>query len=311
MSTARILDNITLADIRDVLGQNGKKSADNWLFQCPICQDSSCDNLIVKGNGTYIHCFSCANNEGGKYVLAEIEKKRAKQQEKDKKQQIINEKPKFLYEKAQEEYWEKQCNCQNYLSNNEELLNLLYQKRGIDRQTVLDCGIGFDKEKEEWTLPLISLSYDLKLMGFEYRRKNFDLYPAWKEGDKQRKVRRDSGYVSDVCVVFGCSKAETLYIMEGFWDSYCVHQYLRNKGKTDYAIYSCSNGVSSLLNVMNRIIFANFGEVKLILDADNAGSKVTDDIISKFPFIKDKRAFLFKSGYKDVNEWLLATQGGR
>ena len=59
---------------------------------------------------------------------------------------------------------------------------------------------------------------------------------------------------------------------------------------------------------MNRITFANFSEVKLILDTDDAGSKVTDEIIIRFPFIKDKRAFLFKSDCKDANEWLLKLQ---
>ena len=85
----------------------------------------------------------------------------------------------------------------------------------------------------------------------------------------------------------------------------CLHQYLREKGQSDYAVYSCSNGVSSLLNVMNRICFANFNEVKLMLDTDNAGCEVTDKIIDKYPFIKDARNFLFKADKKDFGEWYL------
>ena len=109
----------------------------------------------------------------------------------------------------------------------------------------------------------------------------------------------------------GRNKAKTLIISEGFWDAYALHQYLRNKGDDEHTIYSCSNGVTSLVNVMNRITFANFNEIKLILDTDDAGSKVTDEIIDRYNFVKDKRGFLFKGGYKDVNEWLLATQEGR
>ena len=303
MSTARRLENITLADIREVLGQNGKKSNDNWLFQCPICRDSSCDNLIVKGNGAYIHCFSCANNEGGKYVLTEIERKRAKEREKEV---ANNNNPRFLDKTLQGQYLEYMGITNEYLLNNDELLDLLYKKRGIDRETVNDCWIGYDDTEEHWVIPILSLRYDNMIMGFEYRRKNFDKY------DNGSKVRREKGYITDICPVWGnVKKAKTLILCEGFWDGYALHQYLRNKGKSDYTIYSCSNGVTSFLNVINSIDFSNFGEVKLILDADDAGSKVTDEIVNKLPFIKDKREFLFKSDCKDVNEWLLATQEGR
>ena len=171
----RQLENITLADIREVLGQNGKKSNGNWLFQCPICQDSSCDNLIVKGNGAYIHCFSCANNEGGKYVLTEIEKKRAEERRKEQNM-VVNEKPRFLDKKLQEQYVEYMCLANEKLLESQEMLDLLYEKRGIDRQTVIDCGIGYDDTEEHWVIPIFSLKYDGMVMGFEYRRKNCDKY---------------------------------------------------------------------------------------------------------------------------------------
>lgn len=299
MSNPRKLDNVTLADIRDVLSQNGKKSNGNWLFQCPICLDSSCDNLIVKDNGTYIHCFSCANNEGGRYVLTEIEKKRAKEREKEKKQDILNEKPRFLDKKLQEEYLTYMSSSNKKLLENDDMLDFLYKQRGIDRQTVIDCEIGYDDTKENWVIPIFSLKYDGMLMGFEYRSKNFDKY------SNGSKVRREKGYIVDICPVWGRKKAKTLILCEGFWDGYALHQYLRNKGDDNHTIYSCSNGVTSFVKVMNRITFANFGEVKLILDTDEAGSKITNEIIDKFSFIKDKRAFLFKGGYKDVNQWLM------
>ena len=297
MSTARKLDNVTLADIREVLGQNGKKSQGNWLFQCPICRDSSCDNLIVKGNGAYIHCFSCSDNEGGKYVLTEIERKRAKEREHERV--VVNDTPRFLDKKLQEQYVEYMLLANEKLLDNPKMLDLLYEKRGIDKQTVIDCGIGYDDTEEHWVIPIFSLKYDL-IMGFEYRRKNFDKY------DNGSKVRREKGFIADVCPVWGCNKAKTLYVLEGFLDAMCLRQYLRNKGYEDnYAIYSCSNGVSSLLNVLNRIYFANFNEIKLMLDTDNAGCENTDKIINKYPFIKDVRNFLFKGGYKDFGEFFM------
>ena len=297
MSTARKLDNITLADIREVLGQTGKKSNDNWLFQCPICQDSSCDNLVVKGNGAYIHCFSCSNNEGGKYVLTEIEKKRA--EERKKEREIVNETPRFLDKRLQEQYVEYMYLTNEELLKNNELLDLLYEKRGIDRQTVEDCCIGYDDTEEHWVIPIFSLKYDYRVMGFEYRRKNFDKY------DNGSKVRREKGFIVDICPVWGQKKAKTLYVLEGFLDGMCLHQYLREKNQTDYTIYSCSNGVSSLLNAMKTICFANFGEVKLMLDTDNAGCEITDKITDKYPFIKDARGFLFKADVKDFGDWYM------
>lgn len=292
----RELENVTLADIREVLCQNGKKSGSNWVFQCPICRDSSCDNLVVKGNGAYIHCFSCSDNEGGKYVLTEIERKRSKEREQNV---VVNNTPRFLNKSLQEKYVEYMCIANEKLLENEELLNLLYEKRGIDRQTVIDCGIGFDETENHWVIPIFSLTYDGLLMGFEYRLKHFGKYANGS------KVRRERGYITDICPVWGCKKAKTLILCEGFWDGYALHQILRNSGDDDHAIYSCSNGVSSYVSVLNRICFANFNEVKLILDTDDAGTKITNEIIDKFPFIKDKRAFLFKSDCKDVNEWLL------
>lgn len=297
MSTARKLDNITLADIRDVLGQNGKKSNGNWLFQCPICQDSSCDNLIVKGNGAYIHCFSCANNEGGRYVLTEIERKRAKEREHE--QVVVNNTPRFLDKELQEQYIEYIGLANDYLLSHDDLLDILYEKRGIDRKTVNDCCIGYDNTEEHWVIPIFSLTYKDMLMGFEYRLKHFGKYANGS------KVRREKGYITDICPVWGRDKAKTLILCEGFWDGYVLHQYLRDKGDNDHAIYSCSNGVTSFVNVLNRICFSNFNEVKLILDTDEAGTKVTNEIISRYPFIKDKREFLFRSDCKDVNEWYL------
>ena len=294
----RELENVTLADIREVLGQNGKKSGSNWVFQCPICRDSSADNLVVKGNGAYIHCFSCANNEGGRYILTEIEKKRAQEREKEK---LVTgtERLRFLDKELQEQYIEYMWIANDLLLKNQELLDFLYEKRGIDRQTVFDCGIGFDDTENHWVIPIFSLTYDAMIMGFEYRLKHFGKYANGS------KVRREKGYITDICKVWGRDKAKTLIIAEGFWDAYCLHQYLRNLGDDDHTIYSCSNGVTSLVNVMNRICFANFNEVKLILDTDEAGSKVTNEIINRYPFIQDKREFLFKGDYKDVNEWLL------
>lgn len=293
MSTARTLDRVTLADIREVLGQNGKKSGDNWLFQCPICQDSSADNLVVKGNGAYIHCFSCYNNEGGRYVLSEIERKRNR----ERVPKVIEHTPRFLNGVLQRQYLEYMLLTNEKLLADQQLLNLLYEKRGIDRQTVIDCGIGYDDTEEHWVIPIFSLKYENMIMGFEYRRKNFDKY------ENGSKVKRERGFVTDICTVWGCNKAKTLYILEGFLDAMCLHQYLRDKGQSDYTVYSCSNGVSSLLNVMNRIYFANFGEVKLMLDTDNAGCEVTDRIIDKYPFIIDSRNFLFKADKKDFGEW--------
>ena len=293
----RELENVTLSDIRDVLGQNGKKSGSNWVFQCPICQDKSADNLVVKGNGAYIHCFSCANNEGGKYVLTEIERKRAKEREKTV---VIDNSPRFLDKELQEQYVEYMVLANEKLLENQELLDLLYKKRGINKQTVIDCGIGYDDTEEHWVIPIFSLTYKNMLIGFEYRRKNFDKY------DNGSKVRREKGYITDICPVYGQDKAKTLILCEGFLDAMCLHQYLRERGQDDYAVYSCSNGVTSLLGVMNRICFANFKEVKLMLDTDAPACEITNKIIDKFVFIKDVRGFLFKSGHKDFGEWYMS-----
>ncbi len=295
---------VTLEQIEQVLGEKGKKVGRDYVFQCKVCMDDGKNNLIFSPEKGLLKCFSCSNNEGGQYVLDLINEKCPKKNHQKPMQTIINPQPRFLDKDLQEQYLIYMCLANEKLLESQEMLNLLYEKRGIDRQTVIDCGIGYDDTEEHWVIPIFSLKY-VSIMGFEYRRKNFDKY------SNGSKVRRERGYITDICPVWGRNKAKTLIISEGFWDCYALHQYLRNKGDDDHTIYSCSNGVTSLVNVMNRITFANFNEVKLILDADEAGNKVTDEIINRYPFIKDKRGFLFKGGYKDSNEWLLATQEGR
>ena len=136
MSTARTLDRITLSDIREVLGQNGKRSSGNWLFQCPICRDSSADNLIVKGNGAYIHCFSCSNNEGGKYVLTEIERKRAEERKKEQNV-VVNEQPRFTDELLQSQYVEYMYITNEYLLEHDDLLSYFKNNEDIILEYVL------------------------------------------------------------------------------------------------------------------------------------------------------------------------------
>lgn len=204
-----------------------------------------------------------------------------------------NENKTPLWEIRKEQYLEYMRLSQDILLHDKSLLDYVYNKRGITSDILDLCGVGFDNTENCFTIPIFSLKYDC-ITDFELR----------KYGDK-KEIRRIGGGCSTIAGIYGCKKAKTLIICEGFIDSITLVQWLIDKGQKDFTVYSCSNGVSSLLGVMNEINFKNFDEIKLILDNDSSGDEITKKIIEKYPFIKDSRQFLVDSNCKDINEYYM------
>lgn len=286
----KMLD-ITLEQIEYVLNEKGKKNGNRYNFQCPVCQDNHKDNLIFDTEKKILKCFSCFNNEGGKYVLNLINenfKKDFKPIEKKPKIEIIHQ-----WEINKEKYAEYMLLTNDYLLNNDELLNYLKQKRGFNKKTIEKVGIGFDHTENCFTIPIFSLKYDC-ITDFELRLKS----------DK-KQIRRVGGGCNTIAVIDYCLNEKVCYIVEGFMDGITLSQFLREHNKNDFIIFSCSNGVNSLINSLSEINFSLFKDVKLILDNDKAGDETTKKIIEKYPFIKDCRDFLIKENVKDINEWYM------
>ena len=168
-------------------------------------------------------------------------------------------------------------------------LEYLYKSRGIGKQAVEECGIGVDFFEHRWVIPIYDMTSTL--VGFEFRELNF----------KNKKIKKEVGTPTCLAMIYGALNSKQAIVVEGLLDGIVLSQLAK-----DSLILSCSNGVQGTLKCLSQLQFNKYDEIKLILDADNAGSAETEKIITQYPFIKDCRKFLFDSGVKDIGEWYMA-----
>lgn len=281
---------ITLEQVNTVCGNYTRRNGNNYIFQCPICaeegHDSHKDNLTYNADLKIIKCF--ANSNHSLDILDRINKQCPIKREYKEFIPKVYEPP--IWEKRQGQYVEYLQLSQEILLNDRTLLDYVYKKRRLDKDILDLCGIGFDNTENCFTIPIFSLKHDC-ITDFELRQYG------------EKKIRRIGGGCATIAKIWGLNKAKTLYIVEGFIDGITLTQWLMEKHQTNFTVYSCSNGVSSLINCLNEINFSNFNEIKLILDNDQAGDQVSDQVVTKYSFIKDSRQFLKDSGLKDINEF--------
>ena len=168
-------------------------------------------------------------------------------------------------------------------------LEYLYKSRGIGKQAVEECGIGVDFFEQRWVIPIYDMTSTL--VGFEFRELDF----------KNKKIKKEVGTPTCLARIYGALNSKQAIVVEGLLDGIVLSQLAK-----DSLILSCSNGVQGTLKCLSQLQFNKYDEIKLILDADNAGSAETEKIITQYPFIKDCRKFLFDSGVKDIGEWYMA-----
>lgn len=276
------MNNITLDDIIEHIGQPAKKQSGELLWQCPYCLDKGRDNLKYNLQKQVLYCFAVDNHAS--ILLSEIMKKKYA----DK---IDIHVPQYL--SKQQEYLEYQISCNNYLLSNDKALVYLQKTRGINRDTVEKVGMGFDKENNKWVIPIFNDTY---LVGFEYRGADFKHKKIWREKDTKRCLAH----------IYGCAKAHTIILCEGMLDAYiCVQMLNEYKQLDNTTVASVSNGVNGTLAIMPEIKFNNFDKIKLMLDNDEAGDLMTERVLKQYPFVVDARGFLKKYDVKDVTDYYL------
>ena len=326
---------LTLEDIREYTGQQGRKIGQEYVFMCPACCDEKGkDNLHFNEKKGILWCF--ANEQHNKDILSEIMKKKNER----KKMEKTNEIPSYITNR--EKYLFYQVLCNNALLGKldkdwiEELKNqdmfekgeyefyldlietdkprlareYLEKETGINVDTIELTGLGLDFFGNKWVFPIFDMSANL--VGFEYRYKDL----------KQKKIWRQQGTPKCMAIVYGCGK--NLYICEGYKDCYLMIQILKHHNMLDNStIVTSSNGVSHTLDVMSNIQFSKYDNIYLCLDNDKIKEKViknskpqdvsrqmTKAIIGKYPFIKDRTPKFtdeeLKQGYKDIADvWKL------
>ena len=65
--------NISLELLIEYLGQPRKKQGDEYIWQCPLCQDRGKDNLKFNVAKGVLYCF--ADNNHSKTILSDMNKK--------------------------------------------------------------------------------------------------------------------------------------------------------------------------------------------------------------------------------------------
>lgn len=323
---------LTLEDIREYTGQQGRKIGQEYVFMCSICQDrKGKDNLHYNPTKNILWCF--ANEQHSKDILSEIMKKKHESKRMENK-----EIPAYLKNQIQYIYYMELCNSalrgtltkewidevnsKNMFESGEydfyiELIKsdksrlareYLEKETGINADTIELTGLGLDFFGNKWVFPICTQE---NIVGFEFRYKDL----------KQKKIWRRQGTPKCMAIVYGCGK--NLYICEGYKDCYLMIQILKHHNMLDNStIVTSSNGVSHTLDVMNNIQFSKYDNIYLCLDNDKIKEKIikngkpqdvsrqmTKKIIEKYPFIKDRTPKFtdeeLKQGYKDIADIFL------
>lgn len=298
---------ISLSDVEKIAGY-GRKQGKEWVFQCPFCMDSHKDNLKFNEQKGILYCF--ANDEHSKKILSDIAKEKNKYKKND--YNVMQQIPQWKIDQQQYIKYMSSCNdmllgkwslvfkdlfetdVMVHIGKEKQMLDYLYEQRGIKLETVKNTGLGFDFEANKWVLPIFDCNFLNTIVGFEYRAKDFSKKKIWREIDTPKCLS----------LVYGGSLDDnTLYICEGFFDAYVLIQWLLETNQKNFAVATPSNGVNCIHTAMKQIKFNFYKKIKLMLDNDEAGDKATEEVLKDYPFVIDARKFLKDSNCKDITEY--------
>lgn len=299
---------ITINDLKRVLGEPTRVNRHQYYFRCPECAkhgaDRSGDNLLFNSDKGLLKCFAC--DDGAKEALKLIN------QSKDVSASssyivgnVEHKEPNYFYQNNINnlfDYWEQAI---QELQSNKIYYKKLTNKHYIEKDVAQDLGIGLDLEpnfpnlsKMEpcFVFPMIMPKYGNLITGFELRQ---------IEGEKV--IRRSPSIPTSLCKVWGLDRCikdkKHAVIVEGFKDACNLYSLFKNSNKKlwEWFIYTCPHGVGSLLGCMEDIDWSQFNGCYLILDNDEAGDGMTEKVLQRYPFFKDKRNLL--KGFKDISDY--------
>lgn len=270
-----------------------KIQGDEFIFQCPYCKDTGRDNLKFNERKGILHCF--ANPEHSKIIFKKImsnpKLRRLSQVSNYEYQDDIPP----LAPEVQLYYALAFDSRNDYLLGNDELLNLIYQKRGITKKTVEFMNIGFSWQDDKWVFPSYGYRTDsgMDILGYELRPRDFS-----KKG-----ICRSKGTPNNLSAVNPYTKnTEILCIVEGYLDAYTLWQHLNEKEQSSkYHIVTPANGINSLPKYIDRIEFDKYKKHYLFVDNDEVSRPIADKILAKYPFENIR----LSCGCKDFNEHYL------
>lgn len=296
----------------------GKENLNKKEIQvcCPFHNDKNPSMSINTETGKYI-CFSC--NEHGSAVgywmkIHNVDYKTALKQldmfdenYKPHPAQVIQPKP--PKPKKPEVDYSEYCNkvVEDSLLSETEFARYgkkLYELRGITYDTAVACGIGYDSSKG-WIFPFNRLG-DNKCCGYEIRHKEFKKFDF-----NNSKCYKAKDSVSCLSVVWQGWEDKKCICCEGLIDSCFMYQYLHEKAQraeksitaiVKETIITPTNGVKTILElVIENKLWDKFEEILFVLDEDEAGRTVTNEL--KQLASENGYNFKFYSGLKEGQDW--------
>lgn len=306
-------DPITEDEVIAILGNNYKRQGDELVWRCPACPggDKSGDNLKFNRSKGIIKCFAC--NYGSEItgiiarrrIAANNGEEQPAYQQPVREQTIMPPAPPIEKEKAIPEseldtyYW----NCHIALMKRKDILRQMFEKHTILPKTAVECGIGYDEDKDMLVFPSRAIGKDPTEVMTYLTTPNGAEYREYK-GEKT--IRRISGYDSKICMVHATPFSMFSIICEGYKDAYNLFQLLTmiDPERLSYtSIFTVQNGTNSINtgNCLQKINWNRCDEVGLLMDNDDAGTKAIEVAQDKFPSMKDYRP-MFLKGYNDVQE---------
>lgn len=302
---AKFLD-IEIEELREILGHETRSKYGTYYFRCPECakygKDTKGDNLVFNSSNGKLRCFACG--EGQLTALKMINEHRQKTgywQKSYKKEEVKEEPKQTWYELNKKELSQYMVEATEELLAAEPVVEWLYKKHGINKQSIIDCGIGLDEDKNAVCFPIFSMTHEQILVGFEYRLIG-----------EEKKIWRTPQAPSCLAGVWGKLNAKNVIICEGYKDAYCLKQMLELQNKAeDYLILTPAHGCGDIINHLQDIDFSKFKTCYLLLDNDEAGDKATAEILEQYNFFIDKRGFLQKNNIDDVADYWKVKYGDR
>lgn len=157
----------------------------------------------------------------------------------------------------------------------------LYELRGITYDTAVACMIGYDSSKG-WIFPFQRFP-DHKCTGYEIRHKEFKKFDF--NNSKCYKAKDSESCLS---IVYEGWDNKRCVVNEGFIDGIKLYQYLHERkqlkensdiAQVEETILTPTNGVKTIPQlVIDNKLWEHFEEILFILDEDEAGQSVTDEL---------------------------------
>lgn len=308
-----MFDNFTKI-YQPVLTGRENLNSDEVMVKCPFHDDKN-PSMSINTNSGLFHCFGCgASGSAIGFVMKYNNLNYAEAMKfvgcENQTNSYVTPKQKNKEEKKSEILdYSSYCNIvfDNSTFNNEFYefyCKKLYELRGITLNTAITCLIAYDPDKG-WIFPCIRYP-DLKIVGYEVRKKDFTLFD---NGNKCFKAEKTPSCLS---VVYQGWNNKRAYICEGFIDSYFLYQFKYERDYRFYKNYSFqindwimtpSNGVHSIPALMKELkLWQDFDEIIFCLDNDKAGNE-TKAILAEMPHEGKFKFFNQLKEGDDIEKW--------